>query len=81
MNQKQKICLWIWIIVIVLMGLFPPIDEYRFGMSIEYQFILNANGPVVLSNLITQWLIASAIAGYLITYTFKDKKPKDEQKQ
>ncbi len=28
MNRKQKICLWIGIIVIVLMGIFPPL---KFG--------------------------------------------------
>lgn len=79
MNRKQKICLWIWIIVIVLMGLFPPTNQYPL-FGIEYNFILTTDGHVVLSNLIAQWLIISFIASYLITYTFKDKKPKDEQK-
>lgn len=94
MNRKQKNCLWIGIAVIVLMGLFPPVakrarslvDGYgkTYGEKnrtyVAYDFIFDTRAPVVLSNLITQWVIVSAITGGLI-YTFKDKKPKDEQKQ
>jgi hypothetical protein len=79
MNKKQKICLWIGIIVFVLMGLFPPaekpIDHYFrtiYGMQMEYRFLLHASGPIILSNLIVQWFIVSIITGGLI-YSFKDK--------
>lgn len=91
MNKKQKKCLWIGIAVIVLMGLFPPVAKrgkilgggdgraYRIGSTyVKYEFILDTRAPVVLSNLITQWFVVSAIAAGLI-YSFKDKKPKDEK--
>jgi len=89
MNKKQKNCLWIGIAVIVLMGLFPPVAKRgrilvdRYGdtygnrtTSVKYEFILNTSSQVVLSNLIAQWIIVSAITGGLI-YTLKDKKPKE----
>ena len=91
MNKKQKNCLWIGIAVIVLMGLFPPVakrgrilvDGYgkTYGENnktyVAYDFIFDTGAPVVLSNLIVQWIIVSAITGGLII-TFKDKKPKDD---
>ena len=96
MNKKQINCLWIGIAVIVLMGLFPPVskrgrilvDGYgkTYGnptTSVKYEFILNTSAQVVMSNLIAQWVIVSAITGGLVV-TFADKKvkkPKDEEKQ
>lgn len=93
MNRKQKICLWVGIIVIGLMGLYPPVQKtkYRLGdifrtddktpyKVIEYTFVLDTgNGTVVLSNLFVQWIVVSIITGGLI-YSFKDKKSKDDRK-
>jgi len=86
MNKKQKYCILIGIAVIVLMGIFPPNlhsrTAYRVGGGrgistyVAYDFIFTG-GPVVLSNLITQWVVVSAITGGLIII-FKDKKSKNE---
>jgi len=79
-NKKKRIwCLWIGISLIVLMGLFPPVlRKSTFNNRyVKYSFILNASGPIVLHNLIVQWIVVSAITGGLI-YTFRDKKLKDE---
>ena len=79
MNRKQKYCLFIGILLIVQMGLYPPSGSPIYTMRyhhIDYHFILSEY-VVVLSNLIVQWVIVSAITGGLIV-TFKDKKPKDE---
>jgi len=86
MNKKQKNCLLIGIAVIVLMGIFPPNLHSRTGTRvgggrgtytyIAYDFIFDA-GVVALSNLITQWVVVSAITGGLIII-FKDKKSKDD---
>lgn len=91
MNRKQKFCLWIGIAVIVLMGIFPPVQRttrtfeiYGNGETYEtigYGFILaTGGGIVVFSNLLVQWIVVSIITGGLI-YAFRDKKPQDEQTQ
>jgi len=82
MNWKQKICLWIGIVAIVAMGIFPPVSIFEAGRyaerDIEYRFLLNTGGGLVaLSNLLLQWAVVAVGTGYLI-YTLKDKKPKDE---
>ena len=81
MNKIQKITLWAGIIVIVAMGLFPPVKPiYRHpSPTITYRFLYEAR-DVRFTKLLTQWVIVSVVSGGLI-YTFKDKKPKDEQKQ
>ena len=71
MNRKQKICLWIGIAVIVLMGLFPPVSIFEAGRyayrDIEYRFLLNTGGGLVaLSNLLLQWAVVAVITGGLI---------------
>jgi hypothetical protein len=71
MNKTNKFFLWIWIILIILMGLFPPVKSRSF--ELEYRFFLNARCPVNLSYLVAQWVISSALVGCLF-YIFKDKK-------
>ena len=94
MNEKQLIVMWVGIIIIVLMGLFPPwltvfADASR--ISLGYGFILIPPLPnayryqfasIDFTRLLTQWTIVAAITAGLII-TFKDKKTKDkgEQKQ
>lgn len=96
MNKKQRICLWIGIAVIVLMGIFPPVQRTHrsFGLelygngndetyetTIGYGFILaTGDGAVVFSNILVQWIVVSIITGGLI-YAFRDKKPQDDQNQ
>ena len=86
MNKKQKICLWIWIIVIVLMGLFPPwhtqIPQRGTQKPFGYAFIsappeveLGVYSTLNIPLLMVQWFLVSVVTGGLI-YTFKDKKPK-----
>ena len=81
MNRTNKYILWIWLILIVLMGLFPPVAvEFKKGYlrRLGYRFLPLANGPIATSNLILQWTIVSVIAGGLII-TFKDKKTKSSE--
>jgi len=84
MNKKQKICLWVVIAVIVAMGLFPPWQPKPFTyIGWAYSFIARApeehNGIDVIT-LCIQWFVVSVIAVSLI-YTFRERKPKDEQNQ
>ncbi len=83
MNKKQKICLWIGIAAIALMGLFPPVFIFELGRwadrDIEYRFLLNTGAFLALSELLLQWAVVAAGTGVLI-YALEDKKPKDEQR-
>lgn len=92
MNKKQLISLWVGIVIIVLMGLFPPwffmTVSSRSGMgyrrATNYKFITprprsgNIEAEIDFSLLCIQWVIVAAITTGLVV-TFKDKKPKDEQ--
>jgi hypothetical protein len=90
MNTKQKICLWLGIAVIVLMGLFPPwmaaTPNGRNYVAGGYGFILfppNQFGEslwlarIDFAKLVAQWAMAAVVATGLIV-TFAGKKPKDE---
>jgi hypothetical protein len=104
MNRKQKICLWVGISVIVLMGLFPPwvqtvLNQKTGQMHIDRRWshghrlfsdppdYKRVEGSLATGLPIIDWPRLSVEVGsfVLITvafiYTFKDKKPKDKQKQ
>ena len=84
MNLKQKICLWIGIVIFVIMGIFPPwivaptILQPKHG---GYHFILSP--PEVkypecyslnTSLLLIQWaIVAAMIGGLFITFMGKKK--------
>lgn len=89
MNGKQKLCLWIGIAVIVLMGLFPPWMAARPGggdyVAGGYAFILfprdQYGEPLWLARidfaqLAAQWAMVAVVTGGLIV-TFADKKSRD----
>ena len=90
MNKKQKICLWIGIAVIVLMGLYPPWIRPRRGDGVietarpKDRFILTAGmrstERVDTSQLLIQWFMVAVVSSGLIV-TFADKKPKDEHEE
>jgi len=71
MNWKQKICLWIGIILLVLATCF--FEFMRFGNLYDYDW------PEPTDYLVAVFLIGVLTCG-LVT-TFKDNKPKDEQNQ
>ena len=91
MNKKQLAFLWIGIIVIVLMGLFPP-WTVRYTSKPRHAFILT---PILEANnydetggrfrwiqlnayaLFTQWFIVAVVSAGFI-YCVKDK-PKDKE--
>lgn len=95
MNRKQIICLWVGIAIIVLMGIFPPwiTKGTMSGGSVQalpkYSFLLlppysdNKTGlslhQIDINKLVIQWFMVALITGGLIV-TFKNEKPKDEQK-
>lgn len=85
MNRKQKICLWLGIAVIVLMGLFPPwlvVRGYFYASEkrhVEYWCIFappsHTPAEIVTDYLFAQWLMVAAVTGGLII-TFQDKRTK-----
>ncbi|MFZ0034663.1 MAG: hypothetical protein WAK60_06725 [Sedimentisphaerales bacterium] len=86
MSRKQKICLWIGIVVFILMGLFPP-SMYDGGVvnlvgegETEtrcfkgYMFILNNTDMLIdVSRLFVQWIMVAVITGGLILTSQKKK--------
>ena len=93
MNKKQKLCLWLGIATIVAMAIYPPwvcqdlrlpwTEGYGKVRPGPYTFIVNPPSGskfIDLYRLGIQWITVAVITGGLI-FTFKDKKPKDEQKQ
>ena len=94
MNRKQKICLWIGIIVIVVLGIYPhwmiivenPVRGESAFISMGRHFLLHQyhkQWQIDMSRLSVQWIIVAVITGGLFV-TFadkKDKKPKEEQKE
>ena len=86
MNWKQKICLWIGIVVIVMMGLFPPWMATAPGegnyVAGGYGFILFPRDQfgeslwlarIDFGQLAAQWAMVAVVTGGLIV-TFADKK-------
>jgi len=76
-NKKQKICLLIGIVVIVLMAIFPPA-----GKGLAFFFTAKAE-EIEYAQLLIQCSVVSAITAGLF-YTLRDKKDKklsDNQKQ
>jgi multisubunit Na+/H+ antiporter MnhB subunit len=85
--KKQKFCLWAGIVVIVLMGIFPPARPGMpprpliGGKPPHYIFLLSTKASdIALNRLIIQWGMAGAVTFGLI-YIFGDKKPKGQQKE
>lgn len=82
MNKKQKIVLWAGIVLIALMGLFPPVKyqgrSYRQGEAVEYRLLLDKFSIVLLGNLVAQWALVSIIIAGLI-YILKDKQGKKDK--
>lgn len=60
---------WMWAVVFVAMGLFPP-TRYRSGWdvgeTVGFRFLLSDSGGIVLSRLLIQWAIVTAVAGAAI---------------
>jgi hypothetical protein len=73
--------MWCGIIVIVLMGVFPPVEIptstniIKPSYELHYRFFLNIRAPLYLSCLIAQWIICLALVGCML-YVFKDKNTK-----
>jgi hypothetical protein len=73
MSKTQLKILWVGIIIVVLMGLFPP--EKKYGSFTErlyisgYDFILNVSN-IAFTRLLIQWIIVGVITAGLI-YSFK----------
>ncbi len=87
MNKKQLKCLWLGVIIIVLMGLYPPWyfpstrDGFKVRLPAGYKLMLTTEkgARVDITRLYVQWVMVGVITGGLI-YTFKDK-PKDTEKE
>ncbi|MCK4822712.1 hypothetical protein KA005_43515 [bacterium] len=72
MNKKQKICLWIGIIAFAFVGLCSQMGNIYTSNTV-------ADTIVYISRLLVRWVIVGVITGGLM-YTFRDKKPKADQK-
>lgn len=71
MNKKQMLVLWVGIILVVIMGLFPPYFGLTiFGISGDpgyYPiFAPPSRGRLDISRLVVQWLIICFVTGGLI---------------
>jgi hypothetical protein len=90
MNKKQLIVLWIWISLMVIMGLFPPAsrvssDRPMYAYNnwfdglvytwIGHKFILNVD-YIDFTKLIIPWIIVTVIAIGLFL-PFKTKRKTD----
>ena len=86
MNRKQKVCLWVGVAVIVLIGLFPPskLACPKFSgpwlwwekamILVLHNSIYNLRIRYVkLLNLFVEWSIVALAAGGLI-YARRDRK-------
>lgn len=79
MNKRQIIVLWIGIIIIVLMGLFPPwmnVDPSGGYYIKGYNFILDKPSTfcrIDVPQLLVQWAMVAIIAGGLLV-TLRDSK-------
>lgn len=78
MNRRQRVCLWIGIVVFVLMGLFPPCYGLGPGES-AYTFLflpllqVDTYWWIDIHRLCVQWAIVVVVTGGLIL-TFHDRK-------
>jgi hypothetical protein len=80
MSTKQKIVLWVGILVFVLLGLFETaeIQQRRTRATIVGSTSKATYAPVFIHLTV----VAVVTGGLLVTLKDKkDKKPKDEQKQ
>lgn len=84
MNKKQKKILWIGIIIIALMGMFPPYNyEVGFGFGgkkhVSYDFFLSppyhSSAELDFARLTIQWIIVSVLTAGAI-YSTKESKDK-----
>jgi multisubunit Na+/H+ antiporter MnhB subunit len=85
--KKQNFCLWAGIVVIVLMGIFPPARPGMpprpliGGKPPHYMFLLSTKASdIALNKLIIRWGIVGAIT-FGLFYIFRDKNPKSWQKE
>ena len=83
MNRKQKICLWVGIVVFALLGLFPrcwvsagpgtnPLPRRWFILNNSRAFVIRDHSLFYIQ----QAVIGLAIVG--LFFAFRDKKPKGE---
>ena len=90
MNSKQKKVLWIGIVIVVLMGLFPPWTDTLEGFRTEPRgYVIIFKPPysrggawgvqIDFQRLILQWLIVGFVIGGLLI-TSKNRKSEQEQK-
>jgi hypothetical protein len=85
--KKQNFCLWAGIVVIVLMGIFPPARPgvpklpLITGKPAYYVFLLSTKASdIALNKLVIRWGIAGAVT-FSLFYIFRDKSPKSQQKE
>ena len=85
MNEKQKAILVMGIIIIILMGLFPPWVYTHYGTYSEYSFIATppeGRGIVKLdsSRLVLQWIVVLIAAGLGVFLTStQNKEPRNKE--
>ncbi len=86
--KKQNFCLWAGIVVIVLMGIFPPgrhgIPPWLLRFKLPhcgYTFLLSANASdIAFKKLIIRWGIVGSVT-FGLFHIFRGKKLKGQQKE
>ena len=79
MNKNQKIVVVIGLVIIVLMGLFPPWKMIFGGtpMALGYEFLFSPPGIANVDSLrlLVQWLgVCIVVGGFVLILKDKDKK-------
>jgi len=74
-NKRQKIVLWVALVLFVLMGLFPPwVEDYRGSLyHYGYRCIFITRLRINWSRLHLQWIVLGSITGGLFI-AFQEKK-------
>jgi hypothetical protein len=75
LNREQKIILWAAVVLVVLMGLWPPYYS-KGGPNTQYLFFWHMPiSAIRFDRLFLQWLCTAVVASGLM-YAFKGKKSK-----
>jgi hypothetical protein len=65
MTARQKLVVWIWILFVAAMGIFPPwhTGGVNTAYSLGYRFIFTSGyGRVDTSRLFVEWAMATVVA-------------------
>ena len=80
MNKKQLIIMWVGIVLMALIWYWAPRELIKYKSEYFEYNVGTAYNIVQPAKLFANWILVGVFTSAMII-TFKDKKPKDEQKQ